>query len=644
MSAESSKRQRRHLEEERASAEAVPNYEPHGSMELAEAFVYHFEGESARRITLVPEAPGDTWESGKGRAARYYDALRRAEEWLDAEGIVEEHVRLDETAGWPAARAANNLIALLIQLNALRVYLARAEQDESELRHLEELREQLQLATHDELVDHLYDHMEGIAAAQAEEWAELESGPGSLPATAFELLRYRAENITAAAIRRADDEHAGSSREEWVKAFGEHLQALLDGEKGKGDALALYAERAARASLEAWQPASMPLEELRDSLLIDDLPAFLAGGPTKPEAGKASSLRLPTSPLVKHMTAHAGSGGLDLITDITVRERGKPVRLRARSSTNLQASLVSTTGELLERMHQSILSVKRHGAAVLKVQLDLMNQAYQAGGPTPLFYYDLNTALERQGYTERVSRRAYDSETLQSLRERVVTLAHQQIDVLNLTETDKKGRTVKYVDSTPYWVIEATRRRKEGDEVNAAVILLADPSAPVITGFTIRPGLWWQAANVGEFYLDIPASVLELPTHGQRNEPERLALLLTPLLAIWERASQKQHAGKSTKYGAGTLLAEAGYVTREEFLDLHPTQAKRVRDHLASTDDTGALPILNDLGAFTLDIVDDADFHASGRGWREKFWHSQVRLGIRDLQLPKAKGKRRRKR
>jgi len=363
--------------------------------------------------------------------------------------------------------------------------------------------------------------------------------------------------------------------------------------------------------------------------------AALGMGEEDDSRTNAKTLRIATGQIMQHMYRHVSSPELDTLTDLTIKQRGARMAVRARSSTNLQATLTTTTSELLEKMHRSILSVKRHGAALLKVQLDLMSQAYTAGGLTPLFHYDLSDALERQGYAHDDSRRAYDSETMQSLRERVATLAHQQVDVLNLTETDKKGRTSKYIDSTPYWVIEATRRRDEGDEVNGAIVLLADPNAPVVSGFTMRPGLWWQAVGVGDFYLDIPAAVLELPTHANSNEPERLALQLTPLLAIWERASQQQHAGKSTRYAAGTLLTEGGYTTREAFMTMHPTQAQRIRDYLASTDDTGAIPILNRLGAFSLEIEDEAAFFAGGRGWRERFWDTQVRLNIRDMQLPK---------
>jgi len=619
--------------EEKAAEKELLNYEP-TPVESEEAhglqFRYSIKGEeSAREIYItVPNEPGATWEKSKTRAFRYYDALHRAEEWIEREGIIDELVEADRANDWPHARALNKYASGIITNNYLRVYLARAAEDKAEIEYLEKLAEALEVKDSDELVDRLFKTAELVADAQAESWAKLESGPGSLPETAREYYSSHAANLAAAAILRSEDEREENPALDWHEAFHRHLDAVTD---ERAHILSLeHGKHIARATLEEHQPVSASLEQLRVSLGLD----LLLQNALERKAGHASTLRIPTGQIMQHMYGHVRNPGLSTLNELTLRQNGTRVKVRARSSTNLQATLTSAPGELLEKMHQSILSVKRHGAALLKVQLDLMNQAYTAGGAMPLFHYNLADALERQGYAQRDAR-GYASVTMQGLRERVATLAHQQIDVLNLTETDKKGRTGYYIDSTPYWLIEATRRRTEGDDVNAAVVLLTDPDAPIITGFTMRPGLWWQAVGVGDFYLDIPAAVLELPTYAKSNEPERLALQLTPLLAIWERSSQGQHAGKSTRYAAGTLLSEAGYTTRDDFMTMHPTKAKRMRDYLASTDGTGAIPILNSLGAFSLDIEDEAAFFDAGRGWRERFWETQVRLNVRDMQLPK---------
>src|SRR5690625_900765 len=350
-----------------------------------------------------------------------------------------------------------------------------------------------------------------------------------------------------------------------------------------------------------------------------------------------AAITIPTGQIMSHMYAHVANAEAFTQTDIKRYHLGNnqaPVHIRATSQLDASATLLSPADEMLEQIHKSLLSIKTHGAALLKTQLDLMSEAYKAGGDSPLFQYNLAEALERQGYARREAR-GYSHAAMQGLRERVVTLASQRIDVLNISGTDKKGRTVKEIDRALYWVLELERVRQEGDTIGAATVLLNDPNASIVTGWTIRPGLWWPFARISDFHLHIPSSVLELPTHGNGHEAERLALPLTPALAIWERAGQNQHAGKDVSYKAGKLLEEARYVTRDEFMSMHPTAAKRIRDHLATLDGTGAIPLLDSLGAFALDIKDDADFFASGRGWREKFWEARIRVSVRDLQLPK---------
>jgi hypothetical protein len=351
-----------------------------------------------------------------------------------------------------------------------------------------------------------------------------------------------------------------------------------------------------------------------------------------PEEKKANTLTLPTAQLTTHIYGHVASKAEMTTKDIKIWQGKRVLNLRAKSYIDTSASLAKPPAEVLERMHKSLLQIKQYGAALLKTQLDLMSEAYNAGGELPTFHYNFADALERQGY-KRQSHGAYDPPTMDGLRRRVVALAHQSIEVLELSSKKNNNR---YIEATPYWVIETTRRLTAGEEYNHSTLLLEDPTAPIFTGFTLRPGLWWPMIDMGRYRLEIPASILELPTDGNGNEVERLALQLTPALANWERSSQNLHAGKDRPYSIGALLEAAGYTTRNEFLKAHGEAAKRIREYLASTDGTsGAIPLLNKLGAFNIDIKDEAEFYASGRGWREKFWNAQIRLSVRDLRLPK---------
>ncbi len=367
----------------------------------------------------------------------------------------------------------------------------------------------------------------------------------------------------------------------------------------------------------------LPYAFLSDS----EQPRLLRRPPEKPKA-----VTLATAQIMPHIYEHVTSKALMTYRDLSIKQGKKILKVRAKSYANLNASLVSPPAEVLERMHKSLLQAKQYGAALLKTQLDLMNEGYNAGGELPTFHYNFADALERQGYS-RQARGVFDATTTDGLRRRVVVLAHQTIEVLELSSKKNNSR---YIEATPYWIIETTRRLTAGDEYDHGIILLDDPDAPIFTGFTMRPGLWWPIIDMGHYRLEIPSAVLELSTDGNGNEVERLALQLTPTLAIWERSSQNHHAGKDVPYSVGALLEATGYTTRSDFIAAHNETAKRTREYLASRDGaSGAIPLLNKLGAFTLDIKDEADFFASGRGWREKFWDSQLRLSVRNLRLVK---------
>lgn len=364
-----------------------------------------------------------------------------------------------------------------------------------------------------------------------------------------------------------------------------------------------------------------PLEEL----------AWLLTGP-RLDGSESDTFTLATSQFMPHIFEHVTSKELATTRDLSIRQGKRVLRLRAKSYPDMNASVANPPEEVLKRMHNSLLRVKQYGAALLKTQLDLMNQAYAAGGELPTFHYNFAEALERQGYAKQ-SHGAYHPDTMEGLRRRVAALAHQSIEVLELSSKKNNSR---YIEATPYWIVEATRRLTAGDEYNHSIILLDDPNTPILTGFTMRPGLWWPLIDMGHYRLEIPSSVLELSTDGNGNEVGRLALQLTPTLAIWERSSQNLHAGKDVCYSVGALLEGAAYTTREVFMNAHNETAKRTREHLASIDGAiGALPLLSKLGAFNIDIKDEAEFFASGRGWRERFWEAQLRVSVRNLRIAK---------
>lgn len=643
------KRQRPKKAEKAPAAEeqaekALLNYEP-PPIEPAEGlgvqFAYSIAGgddEPTRAIYItVPNEPGATWEKHKTRAFRYYDALHRAEEWVEREGIVEERVAADEANNWHVARTINKYVAGIIQHNYLRVYLARALSDAEETAFLQEIADGLKAKDEGELVDRLFSASEKTADFMAEEWAALKSGSGSLPETAREYFGSHAANLAAAAILRAEDERQENPASDWSESFYRHLDALT--EERTGDLALEHGNRVARVTLEEHNPVAVSLRTLRAALGFDVLQSVVEGKSSKPDA-----LRVPTSQIARHMIGHVTSPEpvtMQYLERFLPGNHRRHERLRVTSSTNPLIMLDNPPTEVLEQMHKSILRIKSEGAALLKTHLDLQNQAYAAGGELPIFHYNLSDALERQGYARREESRGFQHSTMQRLRERVVALMHQEIDVLRIpTENDARGQAQRIVAKAPYWEKKLTWHLESGDEVSAATVLLTDPNTPTIKGFTLQAGLWWKVAQMHDYYLDIPASILELPTSGNGNEAERLTLQLAPILAIWERAGQQQHAGNDVYYKAGVLLDAAGYITRDDFMSTSATRASRMRDYLCSTTGTGAIPILNRLGAFTLDVADDADYFATRRGWRERFWDARIRLSVRDLALPKAKKKK----
>lgn len=135
------------VEEQEAEKELL-NYEP-TPVQAEEAnglqFRYSIKGEgeeNARDIYItVPNEPGASWEKGRTLAFRYYDALRRAEEWIEQAGVIDRLVEGDRANDWRHARAINKYAAGVIANNYLRVYLTRAANDQAEIEYLKALAE-----------------------------------------------------------------------------------------------------------------------------------------------------------------------------------------------------------------------------------------------------------------------------------------------------------------------------------------------------------------------------------------------------------------------------------------------------------------------------------------------------------------------
>jgi len=138
-----------------------------------------------------------------------------------------------------------------------------------------------------------------------------------------------------------------------------------------------------------------------------------------------------------------------------------------------------------------------------------------------------------------------------------------------------------------------------------------------------------------------------LKTYGRGNERERMALLIATYLATYVRTNHGKSAEKWKGVSVGTLLEGSTIATREEFFKLAKHPAKRLRNYLFDQEGEGALQILTDLGAFSIDVRDWNDFYATGRGWRERFWEASVQVFIPDLgftnnALPAKSDRRRR--
>lgn len=349
-----------------------------------------------------------------------------------------------------------------------------------------------------------------------------------------------------------------------------------------------------------------------------------------------------TAPLLGHQNSFLSRKDTQaLAADLFDRRSSFGQKYHARSWLELPAGVERPNTEaILKKMHSTLLKRKKSAASLLKTHLFLVDQARRKGGPDPLFTVHLADLLEAKGY-ERRADGDFHPETYREEWGRLVTLAGCWLEVRRVTEKNKRGKDETYIDETPYWHLEARRRLEAGDAIGLQQILIGDPAAPIVKSVLLRPGVWWALSDIGDKYLHIPREILALPTDGNGNAKERMAVQIAAVLALWVRSSQRQHAGTTRAYSVGSLLESAGIITHEEFLKLHHESARRIREHLAGENHldvpTGAIHILARLGAFDVRVKDEADFWESGRGWKERFWDANLAVQIPNLGIAAVK-------
>ena len=356
----------------------------------------------------------------------------------------------------------------------------------------------------------------------------------------------------------------------------------------------------------------------------------------------AATITLGTHPLVTEMTRSLSRRGVlyePLDTQVRVRDAGRQQLLTVRTSMSLESLLgdglkISSQEEVLGNIYGQLAHHKDQAAALVKMQVDLTNEAYRAGGEDPAFTYDLAAAAERMGYTRSRKRRSSHNETLRALRQRLLTLTLHCVEVLS---SDRQGRAPNENVAVPYWKVEGIKYEKQ-DQLPflGRAVLLHEEGAPHVTEFLIRPGRWWSMAEMDRYRIEVPRALLALPTHGKGHQQERMAILAAVFLGVYVRINQKRAAGDSVDITTGVLLDRANITTWSKFEAMRGVAADRLREYLYNTDGTrGALLLLRDTAAFDVAVVDEAEFYAKGRGWRERFWKSILRVAVRDLGVPK---------
>ncbi len=553
---------------------------------------------------MVPRFPDDPTDAAKHRAVEYARARRRVQQaWRDDLSPEQIVARLDVLVKTSALQVVQNLIGIARDRfgpEALVSVLGVTDEGEVE-------------AAIDHAIDRAIDTQAAFISSRLEQ--------GDAEKIVQELERETVAGVLLDFEREQGDELADLDEAEYDRRFSKAFDAYY-GDHGR-EVFHLAAQDIARARLEALKAGEATLDQIIE--LLNPTPDTV--------------LNLGTHPIGREMQRGLIRPTLDPTDQIVrIKEGGKNVELKVRTGVSLEAlagkrASFERQEDVLENIQRSLLEVKKHGAALLKLHLDLTSRAYEVGGELPIFDYNFADALDRLGYSRHEKRRGYDAGTMQGLRERIITLQSHQVAAWHTKRGAKETLT-----KTPYWIVEAYHYSKQEmldfAEVDLVPNLLRQQNATAYTGVIVRPGLWWATTQMNQYRIEVPRALLQLPTDGNGNERERMALLIATFLAVHVRRNQRKNAGKSIPIRAGVLLEESGITTRSAFLEQHGTVAGRQREYLEDLEQgVGALQILRDLRAFNVTIRDEADFYATGRGWRERFWDAMLEVEVPDLGI-----------
>lgn len=322
----------------------------------------------------------------------------------------------------------------------------------------------------------------------------------------------------------------------------------------------------------------------------------------------------------------------------SVRERGRRREAKVRTDVEWTPSTSASFAlqpqdDIVLQMQRDMVRWKGHGAALLKLHLDMMDVAFTRGGDRgdPEFVYDLREALARQGYRRQA--RGYHATTVRNLRDRLAAICRHRVTVWTLAD-ERIDQTL--VARTPFWVGEEYYHVKRAAHGASAGVVYPE-AAGDDNYFAVRmhPGRWWRYARMGQRHVLVPRSVLELPTDGNGNARERIALYVATYLAVHVRRNQRLNAGRRIPLRVGTLLEGAGVISKERFREeMDGRSAARLREYLHhETEEDGALPLLRRLGAFDAVIRDQAAFIAPQHSWRDTFWNAVLDVQIPDLDI-----------
>ena len=551
--------------------------------------------DGTKESVMVPKYPDDTVEGMNERAAEYARALRRVKSAWNSDltpGQIAE--RLDVLVKTTALQVVQNLLAIAEDRfgnEALASIFGAGTDFEIEA-----------------AIDRAIEKQAAFLSSRLEK--------GDAEKIIYGLEREIVAGILLDFEHEQGDALADLDEAEYDRRFSEAFDAHYS---DHGSAVVhLAAQDIARARLESLKASEATLDQIVE--LLNPTPDTV--------------LNLGTHPIGREMQRGLIRPTLDPHdTPVKVREGGSAKLLKVRTSVSLD-NLAGTNArfelqeDVLENIQRNLLEVKKHGAALLKLHLDLTSRAYEAGGELPVFRYSFADALDRLGYVKNTDRRAYHRDAMQALRKRLATLTGHYVAAW---ETSRNGK--EYLVDTPYWIVQGLERSKQ-ESLGLLPNLLNEENAVAYHYAYIQPGLWWPATRMSHYRIEVPRALLRLPTDGNGNERERMALLLATYLAVHVRVNQRHHAGERVPITAGKLLEKSGITSWSEFSTQHGTVASRQRDYLEHTSTgTGALQILRDLRAFDVNIRDEDDFFSSGRGWRERFWNAMLEVEVPDLGI-----------